>query len=69
LYDKAQTYYDNRDDANAVIYFKKATEADPSYGEAWYKLGWCYNDQETYTLASEALKKAKVLMPTAQKFF
>ena len=34
----------------AIEYFKKAIEHKPQYGEAWYELGWCYNEQATLSL-------------------
>ncbi len=43
---------------DAVYSFKKAAELKPDYGDAWYQLGWCYNELEKYNEAADALKSA-----------
>ncbi len=55
--------------ALAIENFKKATEQKPSYAEAWYELGWCYNEEKKYNDAINALKNAKRLSPDEAKVF
>ncbi|MEI9807128.1 MAG: tetratricopeptide repeat protein [Bacteroidota bacterium] len=43
----------------AVEHFKNAVAQKPQYGEAWYELGWCYNELNKYEDAIAALKNAK----------
>jgi tetratricopeptide (TPR) repeat protein len=43
----------------AVENFKKATAQKPTDGEAWYELGYCYNELAKYADAIPALKNAK----------
>lgn len=45
----------------AIEAFEKAISLDGKYAEAYYKLGWIYNDKELYTKAIEKLKKATEL--------
>lgn len=47
----------------AIEAFEKAISMDGKYAEAYYKLGWIYNDKELYTTAIEKLKKAISLNP------
>ncbi|MBL7741748.1 MAG: tetratricopeptide repeat protein [Chitinophagaceae bacterium] len=44
----------------AAEHFKKAAELKPQHGEAWYELGWCYNELARYEDAIKALKNAKI---------
>jgi tetratricopeptide (TPR) repeat protein len=53
----------------AIENFKKATDQKPSYGEAWFELGWCYNEQEKYEDAVKALKNAKTWWNDKPKVF
>ena len=53
----------------AIEYFKKATEQKPQYGEAWYELGWCYNEQAKYEDAINALQHAKTWWKDAKVYY
>lgn len=44
----------------AVEHFKRAVTQKPQNGEAWYELGWCYNELAKYHDAIKALKNAKI---------
>jgi tetratricopeptide (TPR) repeat protein len=45
--------------AEAFSYFIKTTEKKPDYGEAWYEIGWYYNETNNHKEALKALNKAK----------
>ena len=53
----------------AIEHFKKATEQKPQHGEAWYELGWCYNEQEKYEEAVNALQQAKNWWKEAKVYY
>jgi tetratricopeptide (TPR) repeat protein len=63
---KAQT---DKNYTLAVENFKKATAQKPTDGEAWYELGWCYNELLKYTEAISALKNAKTYLKDQPKVF
>jgi protein O-GlcNAc transferase len=53
----------------ALESFKKATAQKPLDGEAWYELGWTYNELGKYADAVKALSKAKLYLKDAPKVF
>jgi tetratricopeptide (TPR) repeat protein len=53
----------------ALENFKKATVQKPTDGEAWYELGYCYNELEKYADAIPVLKNAKVYWKNQAKVF
>jgi len=53
----------------AVTNFKKATEQKPTNGDAWYELGWCYNELQKFEDALPALNKAKIYLRDEPKVF
>ncbi len=60
----ADVYYDNlKNYDSAIVYFKKGVQLQRNNKSAYYKLGWCYNDQEKYTDAVDPLQKALALDP------
>jgi tetratricopeptide (TPR) repeat protein len=56
---------------DAVNAFKKAVSLKADYGEAFFQLGWCYNELEMYDEALETLRKEEKLKPAdpARTFF
>lgn len=44
--------------ATAIIYFKKATNEDPYYGEAWHLMSTCYAMSQSYGSAIDAAERA-----------
>jgi len=42
---------------DAINAFKKAVSLQPNYADALHQLGWCYNEEEMYNEAIDALKK------------
>jgi tetratricopeptide (TPR) repeat protein len=57
-YEKGQSLADEKKYEDALEAYKKAIELNPTYAEALFQAGWCYNDLEKYTQAIEVLKKA-----------
>ncbi|MEI9943677.1 MAG: tetratricopeptide repeat protein [Chitinophagaceae bacterium] len=55
--------------ALAIENFKKATAQKQTDGEAWYELGWCYNELTKYTDAAAALKSAKLYWKDPKVFY
>lgn len=53
----------------ALSHFKKATAQNPTNGEAWYELGWCYNELEQFEDALNALSKAKTQLKNSPKVY
>jgi tetratricopeptide (TPR) repeat protein len=53
----------------AIVHFKNAVAQKPQYGEAWYELGWCYNEQAKYEEAINALQQAKTWWKDAAKVY
>lgn len=53
----------------AAEHFKKATDQKPTDGEAWYQLGWCYNELAKYEDAVKVLKNAKTYLSDQAKVF
>ncbi|MBI1344551.1 MAG: tetratricopeptide repeat protein [Terrimonas sp.] len=47
----------------ALESFKKAVALRNDFGEAYFEIGWCYNELLQHDLALEALKKANVYLP------
>ena len=53
----------------AVAAYKEAVRLDPAYKEAWYELGWCYNDLKQYSNALSSLSKARSLQFSLPKMY
>ncbi len=56
-YDKGISLKTNEDYKGAITAFKQAVSLKSDYVEALHQLGWCYNEQDDYTSAVEALLK------------
>ncbi len=47
----------------AIPAFKKAVALNANFGEAFFQLGWCYNEEGLYNEAIDALKKEEMNQP------
>lgn len=56
-FDNGTALKKNKQYDEAINAFKKAIALQPTYGEALFQLGWCYNEKEKYTEALDALQK------------
>jgi Flp pilus assembly protein TadD/cellulose biosynthesis protein BcsQ len=52
--------------SKAIPFFQKATELKPDYQDAWFALGFAYNELQQYELALSAYLKATELKPDYQ---
>lgn len=62
LYRKALLLKKENKCNEAVGLLKNAIELKPSFPEAFYELGWCYNEMQQYKLALPVLAKAGQLL-------
>jgi tetratricopeptide (TPR) repeat protein len=69
LFDKGKELKNAGKHADALLYFIKATEKKPDYGEAWYETGWYYNETNNFKEALKALNKAKEYWKDQYKVF
>jgi tetratricopeptide (TPR) repeat protein len=53
----------------AIENFKKATAQKPDDGEAWYEMGWCYNELAKYADAIKSLENAKTYWKNQAKVY
>jgi tetratricopeptide (TPR) repeat protein len=58
LYKKALAFKSERKCDEALAVLTKAVELKPDYAEAWYEIGWCYNETHQFNLAQDALQKS-----------
>jgi tetratricopeptide (TPR) repeat protein len=58
LYKKALAFKSERKCDEALAALKKAVEQKPDYAEAWYEMGWCYNETQQFSLAQDVLQKS-----------
>ncbi len=56
-YDKGISLKKDESYKEAINAFKKATELQVNYADALHQLGWCYNEQELFSDAVDALLK------------
>ncbi len=61
LYKKAFAFKAERKCNAAISTLKKIVEQKPDYAEAWYEMGWCYNETQQYKEGFDALQKANEL--------
>jgi tetratricopeptide (TPR) repeat protein len=47
--------------------FKRATEVEPTYADAWYELGAMYQSDKEYDLAAQAFSRFIQLAPYSEK--
>ena len=60
----ANVYYTNlKNYDSAIVYFEKGLQLQNEDKNAYYKLGWCYNDKKQYDKAISPLQKALILDP------
>ncbi|MEZ5429339.1 MAG: tetratricopeptide repeat protein [Pyrinomonadaceae bacterium] len=60
----------SRDDyQRALGFFEKAVDADPTYAEAWYQIGYCYGMLGRHSEALSASKQAARLRPRWSEIF
>ncbi len=62
-FDKALTYFDARDDENALKYLKKAIKTDPEFIEAYMMLAQIHKDRKEFTEAITYFEKGLNLNP------
>jgi tetratricopeptide (TPR) repeat protein len=60
---------DARNFTLAVENYKKAIAQKPDHGEAWYEMGWCYNELNNFTEAGKALDNAKLYLKDQPKVY
>lgn len=58
---------DDKKPREALEKFKQAIAIKPSYSEAHYESGWCYNDLKDYVSAIISLRKARIGWPNIPK--
>jgi tetratricopeptide (TPR) repeat protein len=69
LFDKGKEIKNAGKYSEALTYFLKATEKKPDYGEAWYEVGWYYNEINNFKEAVKALNKANEYWKDQYKVF
>jgi superkiller protein 3 len=60
--------YNKGDFETAAKYFKKATEIDPKFGDAFFQLGMAYTGLNKQNEAVEVLKKFMEIAPDSPNF-
>jgi len=63
LYSQGLAQLSMDDYARALPYFQKATDADPTYAEAWYQTGYCFGLLGRHAEALKASRQAAKLRP------
>lgn len=63
LYRKALLLKKDNKCNEAIGLLRNAIELNPSFAEAMYELGWCYNETQQYKLALPVLAKGRQLLP------
>lgn len=58
LYKKAVAFKSERKCDEAIATLKKVVEQKPDYADAWYEIGWCYNETQQFSRGYDALQKA-----------
>jgi tetratricopeptide (TPR) repeat protein len=69
LFEKGKELKNSGKHADALSCFIKATEKKPDFGEAWYEIGWYYNENNNHKEALKALNKAKEYWKDQYKVF
>jgi len=70
FYEKGKTLKTDSKINEAIAEFKEAVRLDAKFRDAWYELGWCYNDIEEYKNALASLRTARNLgLETSKMFF
>ena len=62
-YDQGEALYKQKKYEEALDLYLKAVQVDPSMADAFYRIGWIYNDRGDYNSALDPLKKAAALQP------
>ena len=60
-YDRGEVLYKEKKYSEALPFYQRAVQVNPSMANALYRIGWIYNDRENYNTAVESLKKAVAL--------
>jgi tetratricopeptide (TPR) repeat protein len=60
-YSEGVTAWDEKGDAAAVPFFKRAVELDPNFAAAYNFLHWCYGNQGDAKLSMESMRRAYLL--------
>ena len=60
-YDKGSKLKTEKKVVDALDAFRKATELQNDYKEAWYEAGWCLNDLKKYDAALASLRTSRAL--------
>jgi tetratricopeptide (TPR) repeat protein len=63
LYRKAIALKTEHQCSTALPLLQKAAALKPDFADAWYELGWCYNEMQQYAEGLKALQKANELKP------
>lgn len=63
LYKKGSLLKKENNCAEALGVFQKAVALKPSFGEAWFEIGWCQNELGSFKEAVLTLRKAGDLLP------
>ena len=62
-YQQGEALYKAEKYREALPFYLKAAEKDPSMSSAWYRIGWIYNDMEEYNSAIDPLKRVIAAQP------
>ena len=69
-YQQGETLYATKKYREALPYYTKAAQLNPSMTLALYRIGWIYNDLAEYNAALDPLKRVVLLQPNyAAAFF
>jgi tetratricopeptide (TPR) repeat protein len=68
-FDKGKSSIKDKQYNDAVYAFRKSCELQKDYDEAWYELGWCYNELEKYEDAVTSLSAALKLNSSKASYY
>ncbi len=69
IYEQGLTLKKNKKTKEALVKFQEALKLNPSYYQAQYEIGWCYNDLQNYAAAITALRSVRKEMSTIAKLY
>lgn len=67
FYNQGVEFKKNKKFQEAANAFQKAVQLDPSYNDAMYELGWCYNEFKKYDSAMQVFRRVRRFWPEIPK--